>query len=167
MKVYVSVASQKLMYRGLNGIFDTDKQSLPIWLTPDKEYAALYADSPEHIHTFRVNPGRSFDFGYRTLEVHVKLEDIISRINVRLGEDFYDKKITRDQADKVFEVTDRLELRPDANRMLKVWEWIQKVSDDIVEALTLAGYDSIKNREGRGNDVEAFGLLRKDLITKV
>lgn len=165
MKVSIS-SSANLYYRGIVGRYDPNKFPPVIWVTQDIEYAKLYAENADSIHAFRVRHKRSFDFGFRTLQVHVRLEDVLDRVRRGVTDAFSDKRISRDVGLSLFDRLDDLQ-GSHPNTMLRVWEWVQKVQRDIVPILEQIGYDSIVAREGVNNNVLTYGLFDKRQLTKV
>jgi len=158
--------SKDVYYRGIVGKYDPNKFGDIIWVTKDWDYAKLYAESEENIHSFHISRKNSFDFGFRTLQVHVKISDIVERVKRGVMDAFVAKSIRKERAmllsDKLADIEDSY-----PKSMLKAWEWIQKSQKDIIPILKELGYDSIATREGQGNDITAYGLFNKKQITKI
>lgn len=153
-------------YRGITGQYNPNKFPPVIWVTQDREYAKLYAETSAHVHLFRVKKTHSFDFGFRTLQVHVKIGDILDRVRRGIMDSFTSKKVSRERA---MELVSRLSDIEDkhSGAMLRAWEWIEKAQDDIVPILKTLKYDSIVAREGTNNNITTYGLFHKEQLVKI
>lgn len=170
-KIMVSLNKSRpvsgVFYRGIAGTFDPtylDNQRI-IWVTQNKEYASLYSDGAQNIHEFKVNIKNSFRFRFRTLSVHVKLEDIMERIL----SDLMDKYGTELLHATVLEIEEQIEVaagKYSKNKMMLVWEWWDQVPE-IAHILKAMGYDSIMAREGNNNDITTYGLFDKRMLRKL
>lgn len=163
--IFASYMNEKTMevWRGLDGVEWSDsyakKQNI-IWVTPDWEYARKYADSELRMYKFKATVNNPFDFHYRTLNVHVKLDDMLSRIKVDVNELFGKKKISRDTGLAIFKELEKISKKYNRylTQMNKVWEWWDTVPE-LVKVLKMAGYDSITALEDNANNVRTYGVF--------
>ncbi len=166
--IKISVPPNKLVYRGIKGVFSDEhmKKQKVIWVSTDPEYAKAYADGNHNIHRFYVKAHNSFDFGFRTLEVHVKLEDMIGRIQNSLMKAYDKGTMPKHQAMDLHDYAQDLEDAHPSSTMKRAWEWWTAVPE-LVFLLERAGYDSIRNMEGRNNDVETYGVFNHKQLRRV
>lgn len=151
-----------LAYRGIKGEYsDKIAKSKGItWVTQDKEYAKKYSDG-KHLYQFRVNIRNPFNFMFRTLQVHVKLEDMIDRILVKLD----DMNLPNSKLEKIDSIIEKLE-KKDTGKMKKVWEWWTELPE-LKQILELAGFDSITAYEGTQNDVKTYGIFSQNSLKPI
>lgn len=165
VSISISLADS-VYYRGITGQYSPNKFPAVIWVTQDREYAKLYAETSSHIHSFRVKKTHSFDFGFRTLQVHVKIGDILDRVRRGIMDAFTAKKVSRERAMELVSSLSDIEDRH-SGAMHRAWEWIEKAQNDIVPILKSLKYDSIVAREGTNNNITTYGLFYKEQLVKI
>jgi hypothetical protein len=157
--------NKDVFYRGIVGEYDKNiaKQKTITWITKNKEYATEYSDG-EHILSYRVKIKNPFDFGYRTLQVYVKLSDIISRIMVRLNE-LHGSGLSKSQAKKVYDELDKFEEKNTSklNQMKKVWEFWSEYPE-LIKILKMMKFDSIVANEGLNDDIQTYGVFNQNQL---
>lgn len=173
MKSFSQFINEKTMevWRGLDGVEWSDayaKKQPIIWVTQDWNYARKYADSEQRMYKFKVTVNNAFDFGYRTLNVHVKLSDMLGRIKVNVNDLFGKKRINRDTGLSVFKKLEAIDKKYNKHleQMNKVWEWWDVVPE-LAEVLRALGYDAITALEDNANNVRTYGVFDYRQLKKI
>ncbi|AWY08464.1 hypothetical protein HOT49_gp197 [Erwinia phage vB_EamM_Alexandra] len=159
MQVFVSLSAPKIYYRGLAEDWNDEhaKKQHMTWVTPDREYAELYAEDGR-LYKFHADPGRYASLNFRSLWTEVKFAEIHSRVKKLIMEAFQDKRVGRDEALTLVSRLDKLNQLIPASKHKRVYMWWDEYTE-ISKILRLAGYDSIKGNEGDNHDVPTFGIF--------
>jgi hypothetical protein len=105
---------------------------------------------------YKVSVKKPFDFGFRTLNVDVKLSDIFERILIAANE----LKLPKKKLDDVYELLDSFEdkYKSKMNEMKPMWKfWMEY--PELTQILKKMGYDSIQAKEGLKSNIETIGVL--------
>lgn len=162
MKILISLGKE--YYRGLTQKYSKQYEAAShiVWVTSDKKYAERYADGKALI-TYELKLGRAFNFGFRTLDVSVKLNEVVSRVRRGLVAASKTNAINMYTA---IELNDRLNSIALTDKFKKVWEWYQ--TEPILSEILLAcGYSHIEAKEGTDDNIDTIGILDKTIIKSV
>ncbi len=114
--------------------------------------------------TYDLKLGRAFNFGFRTLDTSVKIQEVLSRIQRGVLSSFREKVIDRDLAVELNdEVIDLIEEHEKSNKYMKVWEWYSS-EKQISSILLRAKFTHIEAMEGTDNNVQTVGIIDKRII---
>lgn len=165
MRLFISLSSVTY-FRGLTSKFSKayqDKSHI-IWVTQDKNYAQKYSDQNGSLLTYDLKLGRAFNFGFRTLDTSVKIQEVLSRIQRGVLSSFREKVIDRDLAVELNdEVIDLIEEHEKSSKYMKVWEWYSS-EKQISSILLRAKFTHIEAMEGTDNNVQTVGIIDKRII---
>lgn len=165
MRLFISL-SNVIYFRGLTSKFSKayqDKSHI-IWVTTDKNYAQKYSDRNGSLLTYDLKLGRAFNFGFRTLDTSVKIQEVLSRIQRGVLSSFREKVIDRDLAIELNdEVIDLIEEHEKSSKYMKVWEWYSS-EKQISSILLRAKFTHIEAMEGNDNNVQTVGIIDKRII---
>lgn len=165
MRLFISL-SNVIYFRGLTSKFSKayqDKSHI-IWVTTNKNYAQKYSDQKGSLLTYDLKLGHAFNFGFRSLDTSVKLQEVLSRVQRGVLNAFREKVIDRQLAVKLNdEVIDLIEEHEKSSKYLKVWEWYSNLSN-ISRILLSAGYTHIEALEGNDNNIQTVGIIDKRII---
>ncbi len=164
MKINIS---PDLYYRGITGTYSPDYQrdKKVVWITKDRDYALEYSGGKELL-VYRFRPRSSFDFGFRTLQVHVKAIDVLDRVHERVLQLYDTNKISSGKAQYLLDKIESLVDTYKNSGMKKVWEWWTAIPQ-VLELLNEMGFDSIRAVEGLKDKIETIGVLDKSRLTKI
>jgi hypothetical protein len=168
MRIFISLSSS-IYFRGLTEKFSKayqDKSHI-IWVTPDKSYAQNYTEAEGSLLTYDLKLGTAFNFGFRSLDTSVKIQEVLSRVQRGILSAFREKIIDRDLAMKLNdEVIDLIEKHEKSNKYMKVWEWYSK-EKNISSILLRAKFTHIDAMEGIDNNIKTIGILDRNIIKKI
>lgn len=154
----------EIFYRGISGVFDNNSHNTQhlTWVTNDVHLAKEYGDN---ILKFKLNFNRSFDFGFRDVRTHVKLEDMLSRILIDLTENTI-HIIGEEKSRQVYNKINTLRKINKSNELKYVWEWYDTMPE-LTQILRYMGYDVIESREGNQNEIVTYGVINKSVLRKI
>ncbi len=159
---------ERVFYRGLDETWREDyaKNQHLIFITPDWDYARVYAKDDDHVLSFHADLGHSFDLGFRSLRTEVQLSEVVTRIKATVMEQF--KKGHISKAEGIRLTKDLGALHYPGHR--EVWGWYMhtaNISGPLIQILSDAGFNSIEGHEGTNNDVLTYGVFQHSQLRKI
>lgn len=158
-----------VVYRGQVEPFSEGRAKAMVWFSTTREYADTYAypgvKGPRegNITPAYISAKRPFDFQFRSTWTDVREADMWDRVQSGVSLSFEVGVISEEEAASLLDEIDVL-MAESPETMSPVFTHWTENSEKFADILTRAGYDSLRAREGTGDNTITYAVFKPEQI---